>query len=872
MNLQPGTRVGPYEIDALLGAGGMGEVYKAKDTRLDRQVAVKILPPHLAANPQFKERFDREARAVSAITHPNICALYDVGSADDLHYLVMEYLEGETLAQRTAKGPLALEQVIRHGVEIASALAAAHRQGIVHRDLKPGNIMMTKSGAKLLDFGLAKAAASSTPSHGLTNLPTEQKAPLTQEGTVLGTYQYMAPEQLAGEDADARSDIWALGCVLYEMATGKRAFEGKNKTSLIATIVSGEPQPISALQPLAPSALEHVIKKCLSKEPDDRWQSAHDIAEELKWISEAGSQAGVTASPRLRRRARLWTVVAVLALIVAASLATILFQYARRQRSATYFTEFPPPGTTFSWQGNAFAVSPDGKRIAFVTDAETGPSKLWVRSIDSFEPALLPGTDGASKPFWSPDGKSIGFFAERKLKRIDLGATAPETICAVPYGVGGTWNRDGVIVYAATFGDALYRVAASGGDPVPVTKLDATKHESIHAWPKFLADDKHFVFLARTAAGVNSAIYLGSIDGMKPELIAPADAIGGVLGNGQLLFVRAGRLLGQKLDLGARKLEGTPKTVVDRVAYSTDWAAGIVTVSDHALAYVPSLGPRTQLTWYDRQGTRLGVTGQPGLYNLVNLSPDGREIAVVRSDEQTGGQDIWTIDVERGVESRVTTHPSSDAGPIWSHDGTKIYFYSEREGLYDLYETTLSGEQTLLVKSDVDKQTSDLSPDGSQLLVIVSDSKNADDIYSLDLATKKMKPILSTPFAEDNASFSPDGRWIVYQSNPTGRWEIYAQPVGGPGRRLQISTEGGVFPRWRGDEILFADLQRNLVSARVASTPRGLEVSPVKLLFKIPTRAGGIDVTEDGERFVIATPSPDEPPIGLRVVQNWTIE
>ncbi|HYT32814.1 MAG TPA: protein kinase, partial [Thermoanaerobaculia bacterium] len=497
MSLSAGTKLGPYEILSAIGAGGMGEVYKARDTRLDRTVAIKVLPSHLSSSPEVRQRFEREAKTISALSHPHVCALYDVGNQDGVEYLVMEYLEGETLAGRLANGPLPLERTLRHGIEIADALDCAHRQGIVHRDLKPGNVMLTKSGVKLLDFGLAKAIAPSS-ALPLTSLPT-QASPVTQEGTILGTFQYMAPEQLEGKDVDGRTDIFAFGATLYEMATGRKAFSGATQASLISAILRDDPQPISRIQTMSPPALDRVVKTCLAKDPEDRWQSAADIKRELGWVAE-GPPVGVpgTAATAWRNRERVaWAVSGILLLALLGSLAALL-RVARSQPAAAPVTRFsilPPGKSTFTAPGESAssqpALSPDGRALAFVAYAG-GRHLIWIRPLGSLTAQALDGTEYGSYPFWSPDGQSLGFFAHGKLKRIAVSGGPPQTLCDASAGRGAAWSRDGVIVFTPTQAEALYRIPAGGGAVTPATTLDTSRGELSHRWPSFLPDGRRF--------------------------------------------------------------------------------------------------------------------------------------------------------------------------------------------------------------------------------------------------------------------------------------------------------------------------------------------------------------------------------------------
>ncbi len=566
LTLPVGMRLGPYEVLSPLGAGGMGEVYRARDTRLDRLVAIKVLPEALAADAPFRERFDREARAISQLDHPHICALYDVGEQDGSAFLVLQYLEGETLADRLAKGLLPFDQALKIAIEVASALDHAHRAGITHRDLKPGNVMLTKSGAKLLDFGLAKTRTLVSVSG--TMAPTV--APnLTAQGAILGTFQYMAPEQLEGLEADARSDIFAFGAVLYEMLTGKRAFEGKSQASLIGAILHADPPPMSTRQPLTPAALDRFVKVCLAKNPDERWQSVGDARRELQWIADGGSPTAARVPSASARGRSAWMALAA-ALIAAAVIAVPAVQYLR---------ETPPPSlaetrtdivTPATEDPISFALSPDGQQIVFVASGD-GASRLWLRSLASTTAQSLTGTEGAAYPFWSPDSRSIGFFADGKLKRFDIGGGAPQ-ILATAAPRGGTWNAAGVILFAPTTTGPLFRVPASGGPAIAVTKLDGQRS---HRFPVFLPGGRQFLFLAYPET---AGIYVGSLDSTETQQLTAADTAG-IYASGWLLWLRAGRLVGQRLDLGRKSLAGDPVTLADRVAYDAISAAGAMSAS-----------------------------------------------------------------------------------------------------------------------------------------------------------------------------------------------------------------------------------------------------------------------------------------------------
>ncbi|HEX9689512.1 MAG TPA: protein kinase, partial [Thermoanaerobaculia bacterium] len=548
MTLAAGSRLGPYEILSAVGAGGMGEVYKAKDTRLERTVAVKVLPARLSENPEFRQRFEREAKTISQLSHPHICTLHDVGNQDGVEYLVMEFLEGETLTERLAKRPLPLEQVLRYGIEISDALDKAHRQGIVHRDLKPGNVMLTKSGLKLVDFGLARLAGPALGSivSSLSVVPTQAEKGLTARGAILGTFQYMAPEQLEGGEADGRTDIFALGLLLYEMATGQKAFSGKSQASLIGAILKDDPAPISSVQPMAPPALDRLVKTCLAKNPDDRFQTAHDVRLQLQWIAEGGSVAGVAAPVAARRKSReklAWALFAIAALAAAGLGGFLVARWPQPPRTVRS-SLLPPEKSSFAFEFGPMALSPDGRRVAFVATS-SGINMLWVQPLSGVSAQPLAGTDGASNPFWSPDSRFLGFFADRKLKKIEASGGPPQTLADASLGRGGSWNREGVILFVPNSREVVHRVSASGGGASPVTKLDARASELSHRWPVFLPDGRRFLYLAQNSlgAGEKNGIYAASLDGGERKLLFNANTNVAYTPPGHLLFYRERTLL-----------------------------------------------------------------------------------------------------------------------------------------------------------------------------------------------------------------------------------------------------------------------------------------------------------------------------------------
>ncbi len=888
MPLSSGTRLGPYEILALLGAGGMGEVYRARDTRLERTVAIKVLPAHLAASPERRQRFEREARAVSSLNHPHICALYDIGQQDGVDFLVMEYLEGETLAHRLEKGPLPPEQVLRYGIETADALDKAHRQGITHRDLKPSNIMLTKSGAKVLDFGLAKAVAPRTAASG-TSGSTTLSSPLTMEGTILGTCQYMAPEQLEGKEADARSDIFAFGAVLYEMATGRKAFEGKTQASLIAAIMERDPAPLSTLQPLAPPALNRLIKTCLGKDPDERWQTAHDLMLELKWIAEGGSQAGLPAPVIARRKSReklAWALSAVL--LLAALLATAAY-LRLALRPARIFRTYvlPPEKSAFVVLGaNAgpAVVSPDGRRLAFVARGPGGKSVLWVRPLDALTAQPLAGTENASVPFWSPDSRWLGFFADSKLRKIGASGGPPQALCDAPNGRGGSWSQEGTVVFSPNFDDPLYRVPAAGGVATPVAKLDQSRQENSHRWPYFLPDGRHFLYWARSGSVEYNGTYVGSLDGQEPKLVLRGNSDAVYAPPGYLLFVRDRSLMAQPFDARSMLASGDAFPVAEQVRVNAGAYKALFSVSQNGvLAYHGAAGTAagSQLRWFDRTGKEGATVGEPAVYLYQQLSPNGQKLAAAIADS-TGNYDIWVYDLSRGVKTRLTFAVSIESSPIWSPDGMRIAFASNRKGQFDIYQKAANGigEEEALLETSAEERPMSWSSDGRYIAYIRKEmqGKTKWDVWVLPLfGDRKPFPLLQSEFDELHPAFSPDGRWLAYTSNESGTNEVYVRPFPGGGGKWQVSTRGGSQPRWRrdGKELFYLAADNKLMAVEIKEKGASLEIGNVQPLFQarpvsVLTFGAVYDASADGRRFLINSATEQESSEPITLVINWT--
>jgi Tol biopolymer transport system component len=824
------------------------------------------------------QRFEREARAISRLSHPHICALYDVGREGATEYLVMEYLKGETLSSRLARGALPLEQTLRFGIEIADALNAAHRQGIVHRDLKPGNVMLTKSGAKLLDFGLAKAAANPGAAD-LSALATAEKS-LTAAGAVVGTVQYMAPEQLGGQEADARTDIFAFGAVLYEMATGRKAFSGETQPSVMTAILRDDPESIAAQAPKTPPALERLIRTCLAKEPDDRWQSAGDAARELRWIAE-GPPASAAVPPAANRspiRERIaWSGAVALAL----ALAAVAALSSRRPQAGDELIRFkiaPPPGQTFFGET---ALSPDGRRILFLLQDDAGRDSVALRSMDSVEMKRLPGTEDARGMFWSPDGREIGFFSEGRLKRMSAEGGPVQAVCESGSSFSGAWGPDGTILFTKIFNGPIFAVPASGGTPRPATSVDKTKGEFGHFHPSFLPDGRHFLFVAGNLDPEKTWVELASLDSKEVHPLFTADSQA-VFADGYLLYGRDGALFARKFDPGRLKITGDPIPAFENVRVLRDDAMMDASAVGKRIVFVTWLG-RRRLAWVDRKGRELGNLGDIGCYSDVRISPDGLKVAVTRHDPSHGlNQDVWVVDVSRGTASPIASGPIEEFGPAWFPDGERlVYVASSEGGPYDVFERKVTGgSEKVLLHSNDDKILPSVSPDGSQLLYSVSrGSTFSRSMFSLVRPSQPISLTGASLFSEQHPAFSPDGRWCAFDSNDSGAREVYIQAIP-DGPRHQLSIRGGQMPVWNrdGSEIFYAARDGMLMSVKLRISGGRLESEEPQILFllglgttgELPWHRHPFDVSPDGQRFLVIRPAADAEPPGAVVVTNWT--
>ena len=869
MALASGIRLGSYEILSQIGVGGMGEVYRARDMRLERTVAIKVLPDHLSCNADSKQRFEREARALSSLNHPHICTLYDIGTQDGVAFLVMEYMEGQTVADRLQKGALPIEQVLKIGIEVADALDKAHRHGIVHRDLKPGNIMLTKSGAKLMDFGLAKPTQA-TFIAGSTASNSTRSDPLTVEGTIVGTFQYMAPELFEGRDADARSDIFAFGAVLYEMATGQPAFSGKTRASVLAAILASEPTPVTKLQPASSLELDRLIRTALAKNPDERWQSVHDVGISLSGIS-------ATETPHPAATPSPWWIAAGLLTLVTLGLGAFFTLHRTNSSPALLrLTIAPPQNASFSSLEKLLAISPDGRQVAFTAVDRSGQRSLWVRPLDTLEARALPGTDDADTPFWSPDSRLVGFFSHSKLKKVDPNGGQPEVICDAGADPGGaTWNRQGVIVFAPNFEGVLYRVPASGGQPIAITEAYKAYDETNHIWPEFLPDGRHFLFLVYGKG--DEGIHVGSLDSKEHHLVLREESTALYVEPGYLLFGRNGVLMVQRFD--AKRLEalGEPIRIVDTVESASGGGYTFSVSRNGVLVYFA--GRRynpTQLVWYRRDGTRLKTLGPVGPFREPRISPDGHTVAVNRL-ESGMELSVWLID-SRGVPTRFT-FGSFDLSPIWAPDSDRVIFSSPRDGSPpNLFQKNLTGgsEERRLMHNGIDSIATDWSRDGRYVVYMANELGTNWNVWAMPLTGDQTpQPVLRTQFNEMDGRISPDGRWLAYVSDESGKWEVYVQRFLSPGGKWQISSNGGKQPQWShdGKELFYVATDQMLMA--VAVHP-GLSLDPgtPKQLFQFHGASdflgGSYDVGADGQRFLVSALVGEQASPPLTVVINWT--
>jgi eukaryotic-like serine/threonine-protein kinase len=898
MALTPGMKLGPYEITGTLGAGGMGEVYRARDTRLDRTVAIKVLPAHLSSSPELRQRFEREARAISALNHPNICTLHDIGHQDGTDFLVLEFLEGDSLADRLRKGPLPIEQALEIGIQIGDALSKAHKKGIIHRDLKSGNIMLTKSGAKLMDFGLAKpaimdiganagsSASPMTPSTPTLSVPALTSAPaaLTQQGTIVGTFLYMAPELLQGHEADVRSDIFGFGCVLYEMVAGRRPFEGKSQLSVLAAILEKEPEPLARLQPMTNPALEHAVLRCLAKDPEQRWQCASDVASELKWVKEAGPQLSVSTSEvsRWKLREYVFAAAAVLLALTTFFLGVAYFRHPLSDARSVRVSILPPENTSFmsGILDIGYALSPDGTRLAFVAQSASGKTSLWVRPLDSLTAQALAGTDNASHPFWSPDSQWIGFFSLGKLRKTPASGGPVQEICDAPLGRGGTWNAQGTIVFAPSIISPLFRISANGGTAVPATKLDSARGETTHRWPDFLPDGVHFLYLGRSISNDRTAsVYVGSLDSSPPKRILEGTTNARYAWPGYLVFLRGSTLLAQRFAPRSLTLLGEAVPIAADVAQQAGVIRSSVDVSQTGQLIYQGLSGSgdSELKITDRTGKQISVLGSPGNFAGIRISSDGQRAAIVDWNSVEGNGAIWLYDLRTNLRTRFTFASGRNFSPVWSPDGSQLAFASGRSGTSNMYvkPTTGASEEKRLIESTDDQRPMSWSPDG-RYLAFENRGSAAPQIYVLPIfGDRKPFPLLNASYPTFAPQFSPDGHWLVYVSLESGQLEVFVTSFPEANGKWQVSSQGGNYPRWRHDgrEIFYVASDGTIMAAEVTMTGGSFSAGAVKQLSDNHVLQGALvtlyDVFPDGQRFIMSAMKPEAAHAPLTLVTNW---
>ena len=887
-----GQTIAHYKVTAKLGAGGMGEVYRANDTKLGREVALKVLPAAFAADAQRVARFEREAKVLASLNHAHIAGIYGLEHQEHTLALAMELVEGATLAEqiRAAPGGIPVEDALPLARQIAEALEYAHEHGIVHRDLKPANIKLTADGqVKVLDFGLAKALAEDSAAPDISSSPTMSLA-ATRAGFILGTAAYMSPEQARGRAVDRRTDVWAFGCVLYEMLAGKRSFPGDDVSDTLAAIIRGEPDWAALPRDLAPP-IGKLLKRCLEKDAKRRLQAIGEarIAIEEYLANPAQAQLGPTqaaASILVARSSLAAWVFAGVATLAAATFAFLHFGRGPEEPRVVRAFIPAPPGTNFVYIGSPsagpVAVSPNGRWLAFAAQGETGAQMLWVRAVDEDTARSLPGTEGAAFPFWSPDSKTIAFFATEKLKRVELSGGPPIPICNAGSGRGGTWNRDGVIVTALDANVPLVRVSANGGTPQPVTELDTNQGQTSHRWPQFLPDGKRFLYLGRSGLGGSvaegSAIWVGSLEGGPPILLMQGTS-NAAYASGRLLFARESALMAQPFDPVKLELSGEQAAIAPQMQLDPSFSRAVFSASENGiLAYQSGdVAQGTRLVWFDRRGKQVGALGDVAAYIDVRISPDTKRVAVTLVDPMLGPPDVWIFERSRGLRTRFTFDPGVESNPVWSPRAEDLVYRGTNKGIPDIYHKSVAGagEGSPLLESTTAKFPGSFSPDGRFLAYELRGlTRTFSDIWLLPISPKgEPRAFLETKFRELQPEFSPDGRWMAYVSDESGRLEVYVTPFPGPGRRWQISTQGGIQPRWRNDgrEIVYLALDNRITAVELRPRGQGLEVGATKTLFQAnPYRRGNVyDMTRDGQRFLVNLLEKQQASVPLTLVVNW---
>jgi serine/threonine protein kinase len=876
MTLTSGSKLGPYEIVAPIGAGGMGEVYRARDPRLGRDIAIKVLPSSFSNDADRLRRFEQEARAAGVLNHPNVTAVYDIGTVGGSPYVVSELLEGETLRSRLAGGPLAPRRAIDYAIQTAHGLAAAHEKGIVHRDLKPENLFVTKDGrVKILDFGLAKLTQIDAVGPQ-TNLPTTPVDAGTEPGVVLGTLGYMSPEQVRGKPADARSDIFSFGAILYEMLSGKRAFHRDTAADTMSAILREEPEDLSSTNRQVPAALDRIIHHCLEKDPEARFHSAHDLAFQLQFPA-TGETSGIAAalSPKRRTPPALLAMGAII-LVLAAALAAVLLRRpaATRALRPVRFSVPIPPGTTYAPGAisRGLSISPDGTRLVIQAFSK-GQRHLFVRPLDSEKFTELEGTAGASTHFWSPDSRFIAFFADGKLKKVPAGGGPAEELCPAAYDWVGAWGRDGTILLSQIppGEPGIFRVSDRGGEPVRVLGADPSDPVAL-LWPQFLPDGRHFLFQALAPTMKSRELRVGSLDSRDVRAITQLASRFEYAEPGYLIYVRDNALFAQPFDAKKAALSGEPTLVAENVHHFFGPGHAAFSVSQTGVIAYQAAETPVRLVWLDRRGRELGVMGQPAVVYFVRISPAGDRIAVAVEDGRFGTSDLWVFDAASGASTRLTSGQIDEGAPVWTPDGARLVFRVDDKGPPDIDQMVVGSpgsERSLLILPGV-QQSEDISPDGRRL-VFLNDAASTADIWLASLeGGHQPKPWLRSPFNERNPRFSPDGRWIAYDSDESGTREVYVALTEGAGEKKRISPSGGRAPKWSrdGKELFYAAPDDSIVAVPVTSGA-SLQVGTGTSLFRVETGIRNFDVSPDGSRFLVSTPLDKSPESPIRVIVSW---
>jgi Tol biopolymer transport system component len=883
--LSPGTRLGPYEVSALIGEGGMGQVFKARDTRLDRAVAIKMLPAALAADPTRRERFEREARNVSRLEHPNICPLYDIGEHEGHLYLVMQYLDGETLAEQLTRGPLSIKHALDYGVQIAEALAAAHRAEIVHRDLKPGNVMVTRTGVRLLDFGLARTVTATANTRTMAGDRTGLRGALTTEGTILGTLSYMAPEQIDGGQVDTRADVFAFGAVLFEMVTGLKAFDGESPARVMSAILRDEPARVSSIVPVTPAALEALIHACLAKDPQERWQNIADVARQLRHLRDMMSSgksgllnaSAVLPAPVITTTSRRPWLLGAAALAVIAALAFAAGRLTTTPEEhvpvSVHAAILPPAGMYLT---NTLALSPDGQRLAFVAADATGQRQLWVRPLAAPDAHAVAGTQDASDPFWSPDSAHIAFFANRQLKRVAASGGSVTVVTDTGNGAGGSWNRDGVIVFGRLDGP-LMRVPAGGGRAEPIAPFDTALDETHHLYPAFLPDGDAFVFYVNSR---ERGLYVASLDGSgktrlfdpDPALPAGAAPTPGVYAEGHLLYVRDRVLMARRFDPGSRTATSEPITVAETVDYDPPGQAAFTIANGVLVLRARAHRPIAEVAWLDRSGQAAGaIASPPGTFRTTALSPDGRTLAIDRRDPQ-GLPSVWFVDVATGASSRLTAaYWASD--PIWSQDGQMLAYSVAVDSPPNLViraERGRGAERRLTNNGNEQQYANSFTPDGKLLVFHAITATTGTDLYVVDLTQESATPqrLLQTRANEHSGRVSPDGRWMAYVSDDSGQPEVYIARFPELQGAVRVSSGGGSRPWWRrdGKELFFLAPGGRMMALAIATTNAAINPGAPTELFRSVFYGDVYAPDPTGQRFLTARPTASSDIVPLEII------